>query len=172
MTGRPHAERSGSTTWHRRRRAEPLDSRAAPFGTAGRGGGTAWSGAGVREGERGSAVVEFVLVGALLTVLTLSVLQLGFAIYVRNVVHDAAVEGAYHAALADTDAASGAARAGELITRAVGDGYAHEVQARAARIAGVDSAVVTVRATLPLAGLLGVPRGLEVTAHAPLESLG
>ena len=29
---------------------------------------------------------------------------------------------------------------------------------------------VTVRATLPLAGLFGLPHGMEVTAHAPLES--
>jgi len=122
--------------------------------------------------ERGSAVVEFVLVGALLTVLTLAVLQLGFAIYVRNVVHDAAVEGAYHAALADTPVQAGAARAGEIIARAVGEDYVQEVSAGDVSVAGVESVSVTVRATLPLAGLLGVPRGLEVTAHAPRESLG
>lgn len=122
--------------------------------------------------ERGSAVVEFVLVGSLLTVLTLAVLQLGFAIYVRNVVRDAAVEGAYHAALADVPVQSGAARAGELISRAVGSGYAQEIRASTGMVAGTESVVVTVRATLPLAGLLGVPRGLEVTAHAPVESLG
>ena len=46
--------------------------------------------------DRGSSPVEFVLVGALLTLLTLGVLQLGLAVYVRNVVHDAAVEGALH----------------------------------------------------------------------------
>lgn len=121
--------------------------------------------------ERGSAVVEFVLVGALLTMLTLGVLQLGFAIYVRNVVHDAAVEGAYHAALADVPEAEGAARAGELIARAVGDAYGHEASVTTAVVGGTESAVVTVRATLPLAGLLGLPRALEVSARAPLESL-
>ncbi|MGO1769737.1 MAG: TadE/TadG family type IV pilus assembly protein [Microbacterium sp.] len=121
--------------------------------------------------ESGSAAVEFVLVGVLLTALTLAVLQLGFAIYVRNVVHDAAVEGAYHAALADTDPSDGAARAAEIISRAVGDAYDHEVRAGTGTVAGIDSALVTVTATLPLAGLLGAPRGLEVSAHAPLESL-
>ena len=29
---------------------------------------------------------------------------------------------------------------------------------------------ISVRATLPLVGLLGVPRLMEVTAHAPVES--
>lgn len=99
-------------------------------------------------------------------------LQLGFAIYVRNVVHDAAIEGAYHAALADTALASGAERAERIVTRAVGDGYGHEAEVRTGSIAGRESAIVTVSATLPLAGLLGVPRALEVTGHAPLESLG
>ena len=45
--------------------------------------------------DRGSAPVEFVMVAALLTALTLGVIQLGIVTYVRNVVHDAAVEGAY-----------------------------------------------------------------------------
>ena len=45
--------------------------------------------------DRGSAPVEFVLVGTMLTFLTLGVLQFGFAVYVRNVVHDAAVDCAY-----------------------------------------------------------------------------
>src|SRR6187397_1248303 len=79
--------------------------------------------------DTGSTPVEFVLVGTLLTVLTLGVLQLGFAIYVRNVVHDAAVEGAYHAALADTSLAEGARRTAEIVSRTVGGEYAADVRA-------------------------------------------
>ncbi len=52
--------------------------------------------------------------------LTLGVLQLGLAIYVRNVLHDAAVEGAYHAALADTSLADGVRRTTEIVSRTVG----------------------------------------------------
>ncbi|GMA26804.1 hypothetical protein [Arenivirga flava] len=36
---------------------------------------------------------------------------------------------------------------------------------------GVPSVEVTVRAALPLFGLLGVERGLEVRGHAALETL-
>ena len=43
--------------------------------------------------ERGSAVVEFALVGAILTVLTVSVLQLALALHVRNTVLDCRVRG-------------------------------------------------------------------------------
>jgi Flp pilus assembly protein TadG len=121
--------------------------------------------------ERGSSPVEFVLVGSLLTVLTLAVLQLGLAIYVRNVVHDAAVEGAHYAALADTTLAEGTARTREIVSRTVGGGYAGHVTVRETSVLGHPTVEVTVVTTLPLVGLLGAPRSLEVTAHAPVESL-
>lgn len=121
-------------------------------------------------GDEGSSPVEFVLVGALLTVLTLAVLQFGLAVYVRNVVHDAAVEGAFHAALADTSLADGAQRTRDIVTRTVGADYAAEVEARETGALGHPSVEVTVRAVLPLVGLLGAPRTLEVTARAPVES--
>ncbi|OJU57414.1 TadE/TadG family type IV pilus assembly protein [Microbacterium sp.] len=121
--------------------------------------------------ETGSSPVEFVLVGALLTLLTLGVLQLGLAIYVRNVVHDAAVEGAYHGALADTGAAEGIVRTREIITRAIGSDYASDVRARVVGPREHQSIEVTVHATLPLIGLLGAPNAWEVTARAPVETL-
>lgn len=120
--------------------------------------------------ERGSSPVEFVLVGILLTVLTLGVLQFGLAVYVRNVVHDAAVEGAFHAALADTTLAEGAERARLIVARTVGEQYATDVTASESADLGHPAVAVTVQTTLPLVGLLGVPGALEVTAHAPLES--
>lgn len=124
----------------------------------------------LRDDESGSAPVEFVLVGLLLTVLTLGVLQLAVLVYVRNVVHDAAVEGAYHGALADTQPADGAARTARLIDTAIGGALAAEVSAVATAGAAGPQIEVTVTATLPLIGFLGVPAGMEVTAHAPRES--
>lgn len=120
--------------------------------------------------DRGSSPVEFVLVGALLTLLTLAVLQLGLSIYVRNVVHDAAVEGAFHAALADTSLEDGAQRTGQIITRTVGGDYAADIAVRETSSLGHLTVQVTVRTTLPLVGLLGAPRSMEVIAHAPIES--
>ena len=123
------------------------------------------------EGDDGSSPVEFVLVGTLLTVLTLAVLQFGLAVYVRNVVHDAAVEGAYHAALADTSLDDGARRTRYIVTRTVGAEYAADVTVRETAALGHRAVEVRVAATLPLVGLLGAPRLMEVTAHAPVESL-
>jgi Flp pilus assembly protein TadG len=122
--------------------------------------------------ERGSGPVEFVLVGALLTALTLAVLQIALALYVRNVVHDAAVEGAHFAALADTTLDEGASRTEAVITRAVGASYAGGVTIGQDDSLGHASVIVRVRTTLPVLGLIGVPFGLEVEARAPVESFG
>lgn len=120
--------------------------------------------------NRGSSPVEFVMVGTLLTLLTLGVLQLALAVYVRNVVHDAAVEGAYHAALADTELAEGAVVTRRSITRAVGEAYAQDVVVGRATTLGRPMIEVRVRTTLPVIGLLGIPFALDVEAHAPEES--
>jgi hypothetical protein len=121
--------------------------------------------------DRGSAPAEFVMVGALLTVLTLSVLQLGFALHIRNTVLDAASEGARYAALADNTAVDGIGRTRDLITTAIGAGYARDVTAVSGSHLGHPSAIVTVRTPLPLIGLIGIDGGLEVSGHAALESL-
>lgn len=120
--------------------------------------------------ERGSAPVEFVLVGVMLTALTLAVLQLGLGIYVRNVVHDAAVEGAYHAALADTSLRDGVDRTSQIVTRTVGAAYAGDIAVAETSTLGYPAVEVTVRAPLPVIGLIGLPGAMEVSAHAPVES--
>ncbi|HEY8912863.1 TadE/TadG family type IV pilus assembly protein [Lacisediminihabitans sp.] len=122
--------------------------------------------------DDGSAPAEFVMVGALLTVLTLSVIQLGLALHIRNTVLDAAAEGARFAALADNGLQDGAARTRDLITAALGAGYAAGVSADYGSYLGHPAAVVTVRTPLPLIGLVGIDGGLEVTGHASVETLG
>jgi Flp pilus assembly protein TadG len=126
--------------------------------------------AGFRD-ESGSAVAEFVMVVSLLTGLTLSVLQLGLALHIRNTVLDAAAEGARFAALADNGLAEGAERTRYLITTAIGPAYATNVQAGFGTYAGHASTQVTVIAPLPLVGLIGPGAGLEVVGHAAVETL-
>jgi Flp pilus assembly protein TadG len=121
--------------------------------------------------ESGSAVAEFVMVGALLTVLTLSVIQLGLVLLIRNTVLDAAAEGARFAALADNGLADGIERTSQLVTVALGPSYAQDVSAEFGSYLGHPAAIVTVRAPLPLIGLIGLERGLEVEGHAAVETL-
>ncbi len=122
--------------------------------------------------ESGSSVVDFILVGALLTALTLAVIQFGVGVYVRNVLHDAAVEGAHHGALADTTLAEGAERTRLVISRAIGTAFAQDVTVRTSNALGHPTVEVRVRAPLPVLGLIGIPGTLEVSAHAPQESFG
>lgn len=112
------------------------------------------------------------MVSALLTLLTLSVLQLGLALLVRNTVLDAAAEGARFAALADNTPADGVSRTVALISTTVGPGYADDVRVSSATYLGHPAIVVTVRAPLPLLGLIGLPDGMEVSGHAAVEVLG
>lgn len=120
--------------------------------------------------DSGSAPAEFVMVSALLTLLTLAVIQLGLALLVRNTLVDAAVEGARFGALADNTPGDGVARTEDLISTALGAQYAHDVSASTGDYLGQPAVIVTVRAPLPFIGLIG-PAALEVQGHAAVEVL-
>ena len=121
--------------------------------------------------ESGSAVVEFVFVGILLTFVTLGVLQLGLALHVRNTVQDAASEGARWGALIDSTPADGVQRTKELITTAVGKQYAQDVSVSSQQWMGAPATVITVKAPLPMIGLWGPSSSMEVSGHAATEVL-
>jgi Flp pilus assembly protein TadG len=72
------------------------------------------------DGERGNAVVDFVLVSMLIVALLLAVLQVAVYVHVRNVVTASAQEGARYAANADVDSAAGAPRTLEIVAAATG----------------------------------------------------
>jgi Flp pilus assembly protein TadG len=116
--------------------------------------------------ERGSAVAEFVLVSALLVALFLGVVQLALALHVRVLVVDAAAEGARVAARTDRDLAAGAARTRDLLTTALDERYARDVSVRETVRDGLPVVEVTVRAPLPVVGLLGPSGTMTAEGHA------
>lgn len=120
--------------------------------------------------DTGSAVVEFTLVGVLLTVLFLALLQLGLALHVRNTLAASAAEGARYAANADREPADGVAVTRQLIRDSLADSFADGVTGGFETVDGVDTVYVEVRATLPVVGLLGPARGIVVRGHALEES--
>lgn len=122
-------------------------------------------------GDRGSAPVEFVLVGVLLTLVTLSVLQVAFALHIRTTLIDAAAEGARFAALADSSLPAGIERSRELITAALGESYAQSISGAAGAFGGHPVVIITVRSPLPLIGMIGIDDTLEVSGRAALEPL-
>lgn len=121
--------------------------------------------------ESGSAVVEFVFVGILLTFLALGVLQLGLALHVRNTLQDAASEGARWGALIDSTPEDGVQRTRELISTAVGEQYATDVTVSSQQWLGAPATVITVKAPLPMIGLWGPAASVEVNGHAATEVL-
>ena len=117
-------------------------------------------------GEDGSAVAEFVLVAALVLALFLGVVQVALALHVRALVVDAAAEGARVAARADRDLEAGTQRTRELLGTSLGARYGQDVAARHTTWDGLPVVEVTVRAPLPVVGILGPTGALTARGHA------
>ncbi|MHA7220739.1 TadE/TadG family type IV pilus assembly protein [Arthrobacter sp. RHLT1-20] len=122
-----------------------------------------------RADEQGSAVVDFVLVGGLLTLFFLAIIQLTLVLHVRNTLIDAAASGARYGTLADRGSADAKDRTAQLIGVALNPDFARDVTTSETSYQGIRTLEVTVRAPLPVIGLIG-PRGiLEVTGHAAIQ---
>ncbi len=123
-----------------------------------------------RRGEdRGAAVADFVLVSVLVLVLFLAVVQLGLALFTRNVLISCASEGARYGARADSTPGQGAARTQALISTSLSPSYARRVTAREGVEGGVRVVEVRVVAPLPVVGLLGPDGAVDVTGRAFAE---
>jgi hypothetical protein len=120
--------------------------------------------------DGGSAVVDFALVGGLLTLLFAAVLQLGIDLYVHNMLVSCAAEGARYAARADRQPGDAVPEAKDLIARTLNAHFAQDVTASVTTVDGVQTVVVQVRAPLPLFGLFGLGSLLHATGHAFAES--
>ena len=123
-----------------------------------------------RAAEAGSAVVDFVLVGVLVVVVSVALLQLVLGLHVRNVLTDAAGEGARRAALVGGTTAEAEARVRALAGAALSEDCVQAVQVRRTRAGGLAVVEVRVAARLPVLGLLGPGGGLAVTGHAVDEA--
>lgn len=122
-----------------------------------------------RRSDEGSAVVDFVAVSALVTLVFLGVVQLALVLHVRNTLVDCASEGARYGGLADRTPADGAARTRELIGLSLSQRYADDVTATTQTISGVTVVEVQVESPLPVIGLLGPARSISVTGHGVQE---
>lgn len=114
--------------------------------------------------------MDFVLVGSLVLVLFAAVVQVALAQHVRAVLVDSAAQGARYAALAGHTPADGEARTRRLVAESLSPAYTRDVSASRVIRDGLDLVEVRVRAPLPVAGLLGPDRRLDVTAHALAET--
>ena len=126
------------------------------------------------DGERGSAVVDFVLVSVLIMTLLLAVLQVAVYVHVRNVVTASAQAGARFAANADVDPATGADRTVEVVARATTEQTAQGLTCTSVEevdATGLTLVVVRCTGAVPsLLAVLGNLLPLDATGRAVKES--
>lgn len=123
-----------------------------------------------RTGERGAAVVDFVLVLLVLLPLVLGILQLALVLHVRNTLASAAAEGARHAAVAGSSAPAGQAKVQELIDGALSQEFVRSVSVRPAVVGGAPGYEAVVEADVTVLGLGGAGVHVRVEGHAIAES--
>jgi Flp pilus assembly protein TadG len=120
--------------------------------------------------ERGSAVVDFVLVSMLVVPLFLGILQVGLYLYVRNTVTAAASEGAHYAAVLNRGPADGESRTRELVSGVVRDQLIDTVSASETDVDGQPGVLVVVKAHMPPLGLWGPGIDFSIEGHAVKET--
>jgi Flp pilus assembly protein TadG len=124
-----------------------------------------------RTGERGAAVVDFVLVLLVLLPLVLGILQLALVLHVRNTLASAAAEGARHAAVAGSSAPAGQAKVEELIDGALSQDFVSSVTVRPALVGGAPGYEAVVEADVGLLGLGDAATvHVRVAGHAIAEA--
>ena len=117
-------------------------------------------------GERGSAVVDFVLVLVVLVPLFLGIIQVALVLHVRNTLTSAASEGARYAATADRPAEAGVSRTRQQIAGAIAARFASDISAHTVDVNGAPGVRIDVVAEVPPLGLWGPAVRLSVSGHA------
>lgn len=120
--------------------------------------------------DRGSAVVDFVLVMIVLVPLFLGILQVALVLHVRNTLTSAASEGARYAATLDRAPEAGVQRTREQISGAVAGRFAERVTAVQTVRDGIPVVRVDVVAEVPPLGIWGPSTTIAVSGHAMEES--
>lgn len=117
--------------------------------------------------ERGSAIVEFVLVSVPLVLLAMTVVAVGLSAFTLGVLRDSAIEGARFAALADQGSSAGCVRGSQLASQAIGRFALIEANCESSTD-GFE--MVQLRAQILLFGMFTQNRELTATAKAPREN--
>ena len=119
-----------------------------------------------RRTEVGAAVVDFVLVLAVLIPMVLGILQVALVLLVRNTLAAAASEGARYAAVVDHDPNDAIDYTRSRIDGAISGRFAQDVDVRRVVLDGQPVIEVTVHASIPALGIGGPAVDVDVTGHA------
>ncbi|MDE8668997.1 pilus assembly protein [Pseudarthrobacter sp. H3Y2-7] len=113
--------------------------------------------------------MDFVLVGGLLTMFFLAIIQLALVLHVRNTLIDAAASGARYGTLADRGAGDAQERAALLIGTSLNGEFAQDISTAEVMFQGMRTLEITIRAPMPVIGLIGPRDLLEVKGHAAIQ---
>lgn len=120
--------------------------------------------------ERGSAVVDFVLVSVLVALILTALVQLALALHVRNTLTWCAGEGARYGARAGSTPERGAERTRTLIAESLSPALAVEVEAQRRSEAEWATVEVRVSAALPVLAWWGPPDVVDARGRAFAEA--
>lgn len=123
-----------------------------------------------RAGQRGSAVVDFVLVLVVLAPLVAGLLQVALVLHVRATLAAAASDGARYAATADRGPADGVARTRAQIDAAIAGRFADRVEVAQGSVDGLAGVIITVTAEVPALGIGGPAVRFSVSGRAVEEA--
>lgn len=104
--------------------------------------------------------------GALVSLVFMAVIQLALVLHVRNTLIDAAATGARYGTLSDRSPEDGIRRTSDLILGTLGPEYAGDITSTEQAAGDARLLKITVRAPLPVIGLIGPGGGIEVAGHA------
>lgn len=126
----------------------------------------------VDDSDSGVAIVEFVMISALLVFLLFGVLQVAVVLYVRSVVAASAADGARYAASAGVGPASGGTRANEQVSDELSRSVSSGIPCTGTEVVDPDSGlrVVSVVCTGHIRSIF-VPAGMFVHIHVRSRSL-
>ena len=119
--------------------------------------------------ERGSAIVDFVIVVVLLLPLVAGVLQLALVLYARNTAMAAASDGARYGATLGHGPADGVTRTRSLLDGVSASSFMKDVTGSATTLQGAPAVAVTVAVRVPALGITGPAVNLTVIGHAVRE---
>lgn len=122
-----------------------------------------------RRCDRGSAVVDFVLVLGILIPMLFGILQVALVLQVRNTLAAAASDGARYGATYDHTVDDGVTRTREEINGALASRFAQSVTPQPAVVDGAPGLAIVVRAHVPALGIGGPGIDLTEVGHAVLE---
>ncbi|MCL2614714.1 MAG: pilus assembly protein [Nocardioidaceae bacterium] len=120
--------------------------------------------------QRGSAVVDFVLVLVVMVPLFVGLVQVALVLHVRNSLAAAAAEGARLAATVDSSPADGVSRTRAQIAESAGGRFVTSVTPRHVLVDGAPAVEIVVHAVVPALGLGGPGVAFDVSGRAVEES--